>query len=86
MDLIKTVGTLGIGVLEPSEDPIDVSDFPPSTARLWLGFAVVIGLTALQYIIFWVCLSKYLCVIASPQCSPNPTQKAVCSSLSDGKC
>ena len=60
--------------------------FGTGIVELRLGFAVVIGLTALLYIIFWVCLSKSLHVIASPQCSPNPTQYAAYSSLSDGKC
>ena len=85
LDLIKTVGTFGICVLEPSEDHI-VPDSPPSMSSLWLRFTVVIGLTALLYIIFWICLSNCLCVIASPQCSPNSTQKAAHSALSDGKC
>ena len=51
LDLIKTVGTLEIGFL-------DVLGSPPSTSSLWLGFALVIGLTALLYMIFWVILSK----------------------------
>ena len=73
-------------IVEPSEDPVDELDSPPSMSSLWSVFAVVIGLIALLYIIFWVCLSKSLCVIASPQCSPNPTQKAAHSSLSEAKC
>ena len=53
LDLMKTVGTLGVLVgLEPSEDPIDAPDFPPSISTLWLGFDSVMGLTALHYMIF----------------------------------
>ena len=40
----KTDGTFGLGVLEPSKDPVDVPDFPPSISSLWVGLAVVIGL------------------------------------------
>ena len=50
---MKTVGTLGVLVgLEPSEDPIDAPDSPPSISSLWLLFDLVMGLTALLYMIF----------------------------------
>ena len=53
LDLMKTVGTLGVLVdLEPSEAPIDTLDSLPSISSLWLGFHLVIGLTALLYMIF----------------------------------
>ena len=52
---MKTVGTSGIGILKPLEDPVDELDSPPSMSNLWLGSAVVIGLTTLLYMIFWVC-------------------------------
>ena len=52
LDLMKTVGTLGVLVgVEPSEDPIDVLDSPPSISSLSLGLALVIGYTALLYIL-----------------------------------
>ena len=50
-----------------------------------MGFAVVTGLAALLYVSFWLVLSKRLCVIATPHFSPNPTQEAAHSSVSDGK-
>ena len=50
LDLMKTVGTLGVLVgVEPSEYPIDVPDSPTSISSLFLGFDLVIGLTALLY-------------------------------------
>ena len=50
---MKTVGALGVFFgLEPSEDPIDAPDSPPSISSLWLGFDLVIGITALLYMIF----------------------------------
>ena len=53
LDLMKTVGTLRVLVyLEPSEDPIDVPDSPPSISSLWLGFDLTMGITALLYMIF----------------------------------
>ena len=82
---MKIVGTFGIGILDLSEDLVDALDSPQSIYSMWLGLAVVIGLTALLYIIFWVCLSKSLYVIASLQCSPDPTQNTA-SLLSDGEC
>ena len=52
LDLMKTVGTLGVVVgLEHSEAPIDAPDSPPSISRLWLAFDLVMGLTALLFII-----------------------------------
>ena len=53
LDLMKTVGTLGVLVgLEPSEATIDAPHSPPSISSLWLGFDLVMGLTALLYMIF----------------------------------
>ena len=48
LSLMKTVDTLGALVgLEPSEYPIDVLGSPQSISSLWLGFDLVMGLTAL---------------------------------------
>ena len=53
LDLMKTVRTLGDLVgLEPSKSPIDALDSPPSISSLLLGFHLVMGLTALLYMIF----------------------------------
>ena len=59
LGLMKTVGTLGIGILELSEVPVDALDSPPSMSSLWLGFAVVIHLTALLYMTFWFYYQKF---------------------------
>ena len=49
---MKTVGTFELWVLGPFIDPVYASDSPPSIQSLWLGLAVMIGCTALLYIIF----------------------------------
>ena len=84
--LMKTVGVFCFGG-EPHEVPSgdpeeilssegseDVETCPPCGASLWLGVEVFLGLTALLKITFWVSWSKSLWVMASPQCSPKPTQ------------
>ena len=86
LNLMKTVGVFSFSD-EPSEGPIgdpeeilssegseDVETSPPCGASLWLGVQEFLGLTALLWIIFWVSWSKSLWVMASPQCSPNPTK------------
>ena len=61
LDLMKTVGAFGVLVgLEHSEAPKDVPDSPPCISSLWLGLDLVMGLTALLYMIFCSILSRSL--------------------------
>ena len=69
---------MGLGLLDPITSPKYVS-------KCLLGWRSSAGQTADLYMILLDEKPRSLWVIASPTCSPQPTQKACFSSLVEGK-
>ena len=69
---------MGLGLLDPT-------DSPKSVSKCLLGWRSSAGQTTYLYMTLLDEESRSLWVIASPTCSPKPTQKACFFSLVEGK-